>query len=143
MHLTSRYATKIAPAPLTLLLVALAFSFAANAQDPAQQKPSPEKPTTETSVPVPTPPQKKLGSELDDRSIIFHTDLITLTVTVTDTYGRYVSGLSKGAFSVFDNKQQQEITFFSDDDSPVSVSLIHISEPTRLLSISYAVFCLK
>jgi hypothetical protein len=37
--------------------------------------------------------------------------IITLTVTVTDTYGRYVSGLSKGAFAVFDNKQQQEITF--------------------------------
>ena len=25
----------------------------------------------------------------------------------------------------------------------MSLSLIHISEPTRLLSISYAVFCLK
>eukprot|EP00658_Telonema_sp_P-2_P000182 TRINITY_DN10059_c0_g1_i1.p1 TRINITY_DN10059_c0_g1~~TRINITY_DN10059_c0_g1_i1.p1 ORF type:complete len:102 (+),score=39.30 TRINITY_DN10059_c0_g1_i1:178-483(+) len=25
----------------------------------------------------------------------------------------------------------------------ISLSLIHISEPTRLLSISYAVFCLK
>ncbi|KQI08720.1 hypothetical protein K777_09985, partial [Campylobacter coli CVM 41970] len=27
--------------------------------------------------------------------------------------------------------------------SPKTLSLIHISEPTRLLSISYAVFCLK
>src|SRR5678816_1011476 len=27
--------------------------------------------------------------------------------------------------------------------SPSPLSLIHISEPTRLLSISYAVFCLK
>eukprot|EP00658_Telonema_sp_P-2_P006285 TRINITY_DN12404_c0_g1_i3.p1 TRINITY_DN12404_c0_g1~~TRINITY_DN12404_c0_g1_i3.p1 ORF type:complete len:108 (+),score=31.43 TRINITY_DN12404_c0_g1_i3:623-946(+) len=26
---------------------------------------------------------------------------------------------------------------------PIDLSLIHISEPTRLLSISYAVFCLK
>eukprot|EP00658_Telonema_sp_P-2_P035950 TRINITY_DN26081_c0_g1_i1.p1 TRINITY_DN26081_c0_g1~~TRINITY_DN26081_c0_g1_i1.p1 ORF type:complete len:108 (+),score=24.08 TRINITY_DN26081_c0_g1_i1:113-436(+) len=26
---------------------------------------------------------------------------------------------------------------------PIHLSLIHISEPTRLLSISYAVFCLK
>ena len=32
-------------------------------------------------------------------------------------------------------------TNFHDED--VSLSLIHISEPTRLLSISYAVFCLK
>jgi hypothetical protein len=45
-------------------------------------------------------------------------------VTVTDTYGRYVSGLSKNLFSVFDEKQQQEITFFSDDDAPVSVGVI-------------------
>src|SRR5678816_2113282 len=28
-------------------------------------------------------------------------------------------------------------------DSTLVLSLIHISEPTRLLSISYAVFCLK
>src|SRR5678816_1391689 len=28
-------------------------------------------------------------------------------------------------------------------ESPLGLSLIHISEPTRLLSISYAVFCLK
>src|SRR5678816_586586 len=28
-------------------------------------------------------------------------------------------------------------------DSMLTLSLIHISEPTRLLSISYAVFCLK
>ena len=56
--------------------------------------------------------------------MITNTDLITLTVTVTDTYGRYVSGLSKSAFAIFDNKQQQEITFFSDDDSPVSVGVI-------------------
>src|SRR5678815_207435 len=29
------------------------------------------------------------------------------------------------------------------DRQPLVLSLIHISEPTRLLSISYAVFCLK
>src|SRR5678815_6179033 len=29
------------------------------------------------------------------------------------------------------------------DGAPLELSLIHISEPTRLLSISYAVFCLK
>src|SRR5678815_3932930 len=29
-----------------------------------------------------------------------------------------------------------------DDDRTKTLSLIHISEPTRLLSISYAVFCL-
>ena len=65
-----------------------------------------------------------MGTELDNGPLITNTDLITLTVTVTDTYGRYVSGLSQKAFSVFDEKHQQEITFFSDDDAPVSVGVI-------------------
>jgi Ca-activated chloride channel family protein len=56
--------------------------------------------------------------------VIVNTDLITFTVTVTDNYGRYVSGLSKNAFTVLDEKRPQEITFFSDDDSPVSVGVI-------------------
>ena len=52
------------------------------------------------------------------------TDLVTLTLTVTDLYGRYVSCLDKKAFSVTDNNQDQEITFFSDSDAPVSVGIL-------------------
>ena len=52
------------------------------------------------------------------------TDLVTLTLTVTDLYGRYVSGLTKNAFSIFDNGQEQEITYFSDSDAPVSVGIL-------------------
>ena len=33
--------------------------------------------------------------------------------------------------------------YFDPTDTIIRLSLIHISEPTRLLSISYAVFCLK
>src|SRR5690242_2823554 len=123
MYLPTRYATKMTAAALSLVAVTFAFSLVVNSQEPAPQKPAPsdEKAATPVAASTPTP---KLGSELDDRSLITNTDLITLTVTVTDTYGRYVSGLSKSAFTVFDNKQQQEITFFSDDDSPVSVGVI-------------------
>ena len=59
----------------------------------------------------------------DDRLLI-NTDLITLNVTVTDIYGRYVTGLNKSAFTITDQKQPQEITFFSDDDAPVSVGVL-------------------
>jgi Ca-activated chloride channel family protein len=64
------------------------------------------------------------GGKEQDGPVIVNTDLITLTVTVTDNYGRYVSGLSKNAFAVLDDKQPQDITFFSDDDAPVSVGVI-------------------
>jgi Ca-activated chloride channel family protein len=79
----------------------------------------------------PTPPsgssisgQQKSPIEIEKGVVITNTDLITFTVTVTDTYGRYVSGLGKNAFTVLDEKKPQEITFFSDDDAPVSVGVI-------------------
>jgi Ca-activated chloride channel homolog len=90
----------------------------ASAQENPAQKPTP------TASPVASPSQpRRLGTELDG-PVIVNTDLITLTVTVTDTYGRYVSGLSKNAFNILDEKQPQEITYFSDDDAPVSVGVI-------------------
>lgn len=64
----------------------------------------------------PTPP--------DDRVLKVNTDLVTLNITVTDLYGRFVSGLKKNAFSVYDENSQQEIEFFSDEDSPVSVGIL-------------------
>src|SRR5215210_3302738 len=69
--------------------------------------------------------QQKPGTEVDDKiPVITNTDLITFTVTVTDLYGRFVSGLSKNAFTILDNKETQEIAYFSDDDSPVSVGVL-------------------
>ena len=71
--------------------------------------------------PTPTP----FIPPADDNSPIkVKTDLVTLTLTVTDPYGRYVSGLNKGAFSIIDNGVPQEITYFSDSDSPVSVGIL-------------------
>src|SRR5687768_11107194 len=87
--------------------------------------PAPAKETKETPKEQPGDPQQKPGTEVDDKiPVITNTDLITFTVTVTDLYGRFVSGLSKNAFTIFDNKEAQEIAYFSDDDTPVSVGVI-------------------
>ncbi len=127
MHLPARCALRIALAVSFLFVFATQISFKTSAQDPAAPKPvaSPTPAKTETAPPPKEAPaaQQKLGNELDG-PLIVNTDLITLTVTVTDTYGRYVSGLSQKAFTILDEKQPQEITFFSDDDSPVSVGVI-------------------
>jgi Ca-activated chloride channel homolog len=72
----------------------------------AQENPSPKAPT-------------QVGDHL-----ITHTDVVTLNVTVTDRQGRYVKGLDKNVFSVFDEGKQQDILFFSDDDAPVSVGIV-------------------
>ena len=120
MHSATRYGIRTVIVSSTFLIVTLALTFAARSQG---QKPSQEKPAVSGPTQSPSPQKQKLGTDLDG-PIVVNTDLITLTVTVTDTYGRYVSGLSKNAFAVFDEKQPQEITFFSDDDSPVSVGVI-------------------
>ncbi|MCU1290284.1 MAG: Mg-chelatase subunit ChlD [Acidobacteria bacterium] len=73
-----------------------------------------------SQTPQPTPPVQ----DDDGRPITIKTDLVTLTLTVTDVYGRYVSGLSKNAFTILDNNQEQEITYFSDADAPVSVGIL-------------------
>jgi Ca-activated chloride channel family protein len=70
------------------------------------------------------PPAQRSGEEIGERPVIVNADLVTLTVTVTDSYGRFVKGLDKSAFTVFDEKIQQEITHFSDTDTPVTVGVI-------------------
>lgn len=75
----------------------------------------------QTPTPTPTPPPKE---DSDDPPVVIQTDLVTLTLTVTDQFGRYVSGLGKGAFTIVDNNQEQELTYFSDTDAPVSVGIL-------------------
>src|SRR6185295_8335760 len=120
MHLPARRVVKIAPQfSIIALLVFLSIAATAQDKDPAKNKPRDE---STAAKPAETPAGSQ-GSEIQG-PVITQTDLITLTVTVTDTYGRYVSGLGKGAFTVLDEKKPQEITFFSDDDAPVSVGVI-------------------
>ncbi len=124
MHLPSGRAVKIA---LSISCLALIFvcssSFVVNAQPKGDGD---GKQTTQTPAPkedAAAGGDQKPGRVIDG-PVITNTDLITLTVTVTDTYGRFVSGLNKNAFTVLDEKKPQEITFFSDDDSPVSVGVL-------------------
>jgi Ca-activated chloride channel homolog len=91
------------------LIMSYIFLIAAATAATAQQA---------TPTPVPTPEEDLT------RPVSVKTDLVTLTLTVTDLYGRYVSGLTKNAFTIMDNGQEQEITFFGDSDAPVSVGIL-------------------
>lgn len=50
--------------------------------------------------------------------------LVVLHVSVRDRGGRYVTGLSKDAFTVIDDSQPQTIAMFSGEDVPASVGLV-------------------
>lgn len=51
-------------------------------------------------------------------------DLVHLSVTVLDAGGRFVRGLTKDDFRVFDDGQAQSVTLFSAERVPVSVGLV-------------------
>ena len=50
--------------------------------------------------------------------------LVLIPVTVTDPMGRFVTGLDKENFKVYEEKIEQEIAQFSSDDAPLSVGIV-------------------
>ena len=51
-------------------------------------------------------------------------ELVVLHVAVKDKRGGYVGGLGRDAFRVLENRRPQEISFFHDQDAPVTVGML-------------------
>ena len=51
-------------------------------------------------------------------------DLVNVTATVTDEYGRFVPSLTKDDFTVYENGHRQEISHFSSERAPVSLGIL-------------------
>jgi Ca-activated chloride channel homolog len=51
-------------------------------------------------------------------------ELINVTATVTDRSGRFLPGLTKDDFVVYEDNQPMEITHFSSERSPVSLGIV-------------------
>ena len=67
------------------------------------------------------------GQESQDPQVFrFRTgvELINVTATVTDANGRFVSGLRKEDFRLFEDGQEQQITHFNSERVPVSLGLV-------------------
>jgi VWFA-related protein len=66
------------------------------------------------------------GQQQDDQVFRFKTgiELINVTATVTDGSGRFVSGLQKEDFRIFEDGQEQPITHFNSERVPVSLGLV-------------------
>jgi Ca-activated chloride channel homolog len=65
-------------------------------------------------------PQKKSGG----KPMKLDVDLTLVNVTVTDPYGRLVTGLEQENFRVFEDNAEQEIVRFSGEDVPISIGVI-------------------
>jgi Ca-activated chloride channel family protein len=52
------------------------------------------------------------------------TDLVMLPVTVVDRRGRFVPGLQREDFTVYDNGERRAIEFFTADDLPATIGMV-------------------
>ncbi len=50
--------------------------------------------------------------------------LVLINVTVTDPLNRFVTGLEKEHFRLYEDKVEQKITDFSSEDAPISIGLV-------------------
>jgi Ca-activated chloride channel family protein len=53
-----------------------------------------------------------------------HADLVLIPVTATDSLNRFVLGLQKGDFQLFEDGVEQNVSLFSGEDAPLSVGLV-------------------
>jgi beta-lactamase regulating signal transducer with metallopeptidase domain len=91
-------------------LVAFAMPGQTIAQAPAAQ--------------VPAAPPAQPALPLPPRISQPDTKLVRVPVTVTDPLNRFVTGLGKNAFRLFEDSVEQEILQFSSQDAPMSIGIV-------------------
>ena len=79
---------------------------------PRVQPPAPKESGLDPALKTHTKPFKK------------NVDMVLVPVTITDPLNRFVTGLDRQNFNLFEGKDQQEIKTFSSEDAPVSIGVI-------------------
>jgi Ca-activated chloride channel family protein len=74
-------------------------------------------PGKHAGAPTETPDRRPVDIRVDKT-------LVLVNVTVTDPLNRFVTGLEKEHFKVFEDKVEQVITQFSSEDAPISIGLV-------------------
>lgn len=89
-----------------------------SAASPAQQQAEP------SNVPPPVIPAKGEGSSTASYTIRTRTNFVLVPVTVKDSKGRLVAGLTWHDFQLYEDGVEQRLTFFTEDPFPLSVAFI-------------------
>ncbi len=79
--------------------------------------------------PKPTPPAG------DDEIIKIETNLVTMPVAVLDRDGRFISGLQKNDFKIFEDGIEQKVDYFQSVEQPFTVVLLIDVSPSTQFKI--------
>jgi VWFA-related protein len=118
----------------------IVISVAALAQTPQRTPPTIKNDPSRSKDP-PTisndpnaPKQKSLNSDTGD-VITVDTDLVTTPVSVLDHSGRFIPGLKKKDFRIFENGVPQKVTYFQSEEQPFTVVLMIDTSPSTRYKI--------
>ena len=92
---------------IALVMVGYSLPIPSQTQSPAQEKP-------------PDSPAQK-----NPKPLLIKTNMVSVTVTVSDKNRRFVTGLTKNDFEVYDDNVKQEIALFSTQDSPLTLGIVY------------------
>lgn len=116
-----------------MLIYLSAFAVGAFAQSGRTDTKTDGKKNQRSTVPTPSPTPLATPKTLvpandqtaDDGEIIkVNTQLVSVPVRVMDRKGRFIGGLGKEDFKVFENGKEQEIALFSNENEPFTVALV-------------------
>jgi len=107
-----------------------------SSSEPKAKRPPVMTGDTKTSNPTATPttPSKEVVEE-DDEVIKVETNLVTFPVSVLDRDGRFITGLRKEDFQIFENGVEQQIDSFATVEQPFTVILMIDVSPSTAFRI--------
>jgi Ca-activated chloride channel family protein len=78
------------------------------------------------------------AQEIPTQNLKVDVDLVLVNATVTDAEERYVVGLEKQNFHVWEDKVEQQVEYFSTENAPISVGLIFDASGSMQPMLKYA-----
>ena len=114
----------------SVLLVMTVFGGSLAAQSGRTKTDTQGKPNNRPATvrPTPTPvrvePKPDVDAPDDGEVIKVNTQLVSVPVRVMDKKGRFVGGLAKENFKVYEDGAEQEMAYFSNENAPFTVALV-------------------
>ena len=116
-----------------LICLSFTFSFAQSRRAPTDSDNQKANKRPTTPIPTPTPIETEASEteieqdtnvQTDGEVLRVDTELVTIPVKISDRKGRFIGGLMKEDFQVFEDNAPQEITYFSNEQQPFTVALV-------------------
>lgn len=89
---------------------------------------------------TPTPPEPELQTDagaVDSGEVVqVDTNLVTIPVRILDRKNRFIGGLQRESFKVFEDNVEQEIAYFTNESQPFTVALVLDMSPSTTFKVS-------